>query len=247
MNASKLREEDNCPVYYCIFTRPTDEATLFRSISEDSAIGVYVGEQKTRRIIYRNKTMCDIYHVSFETPVLGKPLFDVIPSDSAILSEGEINSLPTDHYAEYHWQHEGCYYGIRARALKWNGIDSYILYLSDETKEHQKRIERETLLNLVPVGIGIYEITKDNIRQLYMNDSYYRMIGEERETREKMRDNFLRWVFPEDLTSVSTLAERCLAGSQQEFIDHRIMCGDGLYRWFHLIASVVKRDRKSVV
>ncbi|MCI2056596.1 MAG: PAS domain-containing protein [Oscillibacter sp.] len=246
MNASKLREEDGCPVYYCIFTRPSDEATLYRSVVEDSATGVFIGERKTRRIVYRNKTMRGFFHVEAGTPVLGQPLFDVIPQSSALLSDNEIASLPTDHYAEYHWQHEGRYYNVRAKALIWNGIDAYILYLSDETQEHQKRIEQETLLNQVPVGIGIYEIAHGNIRQLYMNDSYYRMIGEPRETREKKRDNFLLLVHPDDLAQVHTLADRCAAGSEQEVIDHRVLCGDGSYRWFRLTASVVKRESDKI-
>ncbi len=246
MNASKLREEDGCPVYYCIFTSPSDEANLYRNIVEDSAVGVFVAERKSRQIVYGNKTIRELYHVSPSEPLVGQKLFDIIPKDSAVFSEEEIMALPFDHYVEYHWQHEDRYYNARAKALNWNGIDSYVLYLSDETQEHQKNLQQDELLNLVPAGIGIYEIVNGKLKQVYMNDGYFRLVGESREKRTKDQNNFMNLVHSEDVPAVQTAVNNCINGSQQETIDHRIICGDGIYRWFRLTASVVKREEERI-
>lgn len=37
LTGNKIREENGVPVYYCIFTVPTDETALYRDIAEDSA------------------------------------------------------------------------------------------------------------------------------------------------------------------------------------------------------------------
>lgn len=242
MNGSKLKEDNDYPVYYCVFTSPTDEAQLYRSIVEDSAIGVFIGERKNRRIVYGNKMIRQIYHLDTESHILGKNLFDIISPDRALFTDEEIAALPFDRYVEYHWHHEDHYYSVKAKALIWNGIDSYSIYLSDETQEHQKKMQQDELLNLVPTGVAIYEIRKGQLKQIYMNDGYYRLVGESREQRSKYRNEFKRLIHSQDVMVIDDAVKRCMEGSQQESVDHRIMCGDGEYRWFRLSASVVKRE-----
>lgn len=243
LNASRLREEDGCPVYYCVFTTPSEETSLYRSIVEDSTNGVLVAERKTRRIVYCNDMMRRLYRVGPDAPVVGRLVYDIIPWSTALLSDDELNVLTTDHFAEYHRQHEDCYLGIRARAVAWNGADCYILYATDESQEHQKRVHQEELLNLVPMGIGIFEIDNGELKQVYMNDSYYRMIGEPREKRQRREQNsFLSYVHEEDRDEIRNSVRRCIEGCNEFAIDYRILCGDGKYRWFRLAASVVRRE-----
>lgn len=227
------------------FHAPTDsseDTTRYQDIVEDSTTGVVVADRKTRRIAYCNDAMRKFYRMSPGASVIGKPVPDIVSPYTALLSDAELDALATDRYTEYHRMHEDRYLGIRARALTWNGVDSYILYVSDETLEHQKRLQREEMMNLVPMGIGIYEIGHGDIKQIYMNDGYFRMVGETRSAREQTQHDFLRLVYPDDLPTVHAAIDRIDAGSQQELIDHRILCGDGTYRWFRLNASVAKRE-----
>ncbi len=247
LNASKLREEDGCPVYYCVFTTPSEETALYRSIVEDSTTGVLVAERKTRRIVYCNERMRQMYRVGPDVPLVGRLIFEVIPQSNALLSDEEVAALSTEHFSEFHRQHDDCYLGIRVKASMWNGADCYILYASDETQEHEKRMQQEELLNLVPMGIGICEIDHGELKQIYMNDSYYRMIGELRENRQPgERADFLSFVHRDDLDGVRAAAAQCAAGGNGVAIDYRICCGDGTYRWFRLAASVVKRERERI-
>ncbi len=228
----------------CFFEDITEKnkSVLYQSLVDDSVTGIFVAEQHAHRIIYCNQAMLQIYPFPPGIPVIGKHLFDIIPQDAALLSDDEIAALPADHYTEFNWHNGDCYYNVRSRALRWNGVDSYTLYFSDETKEHQKHLEQAQLLNQVPVGIGIYEFVHGDIRQIYLNDHYYRMIGESRDARQKNHRDFLNAVYPDDLTRVNDLAKKYTDGSRDEFIDLRIMCGDGNYKWFRLTASVIKSE-----
>ena len=247
MTASKLREENGFPVYYCVFTVPSEEATLFRSIVEDSAGGVLVAERKTHRIIYCNRKMRELYRVKPDINVVGRLVPDVIHWRSALLSDSEVAELTSDHFAEFHRPLDNLYFAIRAKALNWNGTDSYILYVSDETREHQKRMQQEELLNRVPMGIGIYEIMDGQLKQIYMNDSYYRIIGMPREKRILIgKTGFIKLVHPDDVATVYAAVEKCVNGADSQSLNHRILCGDGNYRWFRLDASVVKREPNKI-
>ena len=61
MAANRLHDENGCPLYYCVFSEPSDEAALYRNIVENSSTGVTVIEKSTLRIIYANKKICELY------------------------------------------------------------------------------------------------------------------------------------------------------------------------------------------
>lgn len=178
----------------------------------------------------------------------GHIIYDYVSESDTLLSNAEIQALPHRKYAEFHRATGDYYLGIRARAVTWDGKDSFIMYISDESKEHQKRLEQEALLNLVPVGIGIYVIEDGILKQVYMNDRYYLMIGEPREKRKKnVREGFLKFVYPDDMAVVNAVVKKIAAGSNEETLDHRILCGNGKYVWFRLVASVSKRVNDKVI
>ena len=54
ISADRLKYEDGCPVYYCIFTKPSEESYLFQNIVNDSAIGVFVAEKQSHKVIFVN-------------------------------------------------------------------------------------------------------------------------------------------------------------------------------------------------
>ncbi|MEA4923119.1 MAG: PAS domain-containing protein [Eubacteriaceae bacterium] len=247
VNGSKLREEDGCPVYYCVFTKPSEETALYRSIVEDSAGGVIIAERVSRRIVYCNRKLREFCKIDKDVQIVGKLIFEVIPKNQVLLEREEIDALPSDHYVEYHRSYDDVYLAVRTKALVWNGVESYIIYVSDETNEHKKAMQHQNLLNQVPMGIGIYEIDHGRLKQLYMNDSYYRMIGMSREECHKeSHGDFLDFTHQDDIETIYSAMESCLEGSEEESFDHRIICGDGKYHWFRLDASVAGRENERV-
>lgn len=249
VSGSMIREEDGCPVYYCVFLQPPEESALYRSVVEDAADGVFAAERESRRILYMNDAMRSIYGISNEKEVVGKFMFDVLPESSFLLNREEIASLTDEKYTDFHKHYagNGNYYMIRGRSLKWNGRDSYVFYVTDETKEYEKNIMQRELMDLVPTGIGIYEIKDGHAKQMYMNEGYYRLIGEPRERRKaKAGDDFMRLVHPNDMPAVKKVIDRLARGSDKEYLDHRILCENGGYRWFHMVIAVAKREGNTV-
>ena len=247
MNASKLRDEEGRPVYYCIFTVPAEETSLFRSLSEDSATGTLVAERRSLRVLYCNTKMMDFYQLPYDTAMTGRVLSDIMPLDHRLLSGEELRALPSDHYAEYHRLVQDMYLGIRAKAITWNGTDAFTVYASDETSEYQKHVQQQELLNRVPVGIGIYEIDGESIQLVYLNDSYYKMLGVDRTDRESlMNEHFLDAVHPDDLSEIDGLVQSLQSGDSSCSIQFRILCLNYVYRWFQLTASAARRTGKRI-
>lgn len=220
---------------------------LYRSIVDDSVTGTLIAERSTRRIIFCNKRMRVFCHIAPDEAVVDQLLYDVLPESEPFLTGSELSSLTDDSYVEYHKLYNSYYLSVRARALIWSGTDAYIVYASDETSEYEKHMRQQDLLNLVPLGIGVYEIDHGMLRQLYMNDSYFRMVGETRESRRSRYDgDFIHYVHPDDRAKVRSAVENCINGSQKETIDHRIQLNNGLYHWFKLTASVISRAQGTI-
>jgi PAS domain-containing protein len=63
----KLRDENGVPVYYCMFTSPTGEATMYRNMVEDSKVGVMVADMKDGNINYINEAAREYYEIPGDT------------------------------------------------------------------------------------------------------------------------------------------------------------------------------------
>lgn len=238
LTARKMRMEDGYPVYYCILTYPTDEVTLYRNIVENSTTAVFVAEKESRRIGFINDVMRQLCNLKS-----ANLLFD----DSLLLSNKEISALSYDGYQEFHRLYNDRYLAIRAKALSWNGVDSYILYVTDETHEYQKNRQQQQLLNKVPAGIGVYKLVDGVPQIVYMNDGYYHLMKETRRHREnRQKDNLISTVHPDDVGIVRTALDGIVEGQNVTSMHYRIMCGDGIYRWFRMDAMVISRQGQTI-
>lgn len=169
LSATKIREKDGAPAYCCVFTTPPQEVALYRNIVEESVAGVLVAEKASRNLLYINdkaRVICDISGIE-----LGQGVFEQsITQDKQklLLNTEQVNSLQEDCYTEFHVQRQDRYYLVKAKALLWNGIPSYVLYINDETAEIQDkqyleeaRKKETTLMAGIPGGVAIYRLKKD--------------------------------------------------------------------------------------
>ncbi|NCC43561.1 MAG: PAS domain S-box protein [Clostridia bacterium] len=243
VSASKLREEDGYPVYYCIFTNPTDETALYQSIVEDSAIGVFVAERKTKRILYMNERIGQLFGVPQERMKQRINNFERLSKEYEQLSNEEVMSLKEDGYKEFHvvWG-EKLHLGINAKAINWNGMDAYILYFTDETGEYEHQRQLQRLIDEVPGGIGIYELRAGKVSLLYLNDAYYRHLGWNRESRKQyMGTNAMEAVHPDDREKFDAAAKKIVDGADHVDVLHRVCNKDGMWIWLKYSAAVVER------
>ncbi len=246
LTATKIREENGYPVYYCVFSHPSDEAMRYSSIVEDSPVGVVVAEKQNRNIIYINDVARQLCGFTEYDKVMGLSLIDTLKKEgkAPILSSNEIQSLSYDRYTESHVERNGKYLSCKAMAVEWNGVDSYIIYIADETSEHEKTLLLQRLIDDVPAGIGIFDVIDENVTLVYLNNSYFREMRIDRK-EQKHYSNVLKGVFVDDLGEIKRMISTLYKGENQTDAVVRLIRSSGDLIWHKLSVSVVERkDRR---
>lgn len=238
-----IREEDGNPVYYCVFTAPPDETNLYRSIVDDSETCAAVLEVNTRRILLMNESMKAMYGIKKEFNPVGKIIFDVVLKENILLSANDVNDLNYDSFTE--WKRTvfaNKYYSIKAKKMDWNGVESYVVYASDITLEHNKHRFQEELLNSIPTGVAIYKLINNEIKQVYLSDGFYRMLKyDKKQHDEVIKGNFISGIYKDDIGNVKNMIDRLKSGvSSYDSAEFRNLCGDGSYMWVNVVSSLIK-------
>ncbi len=122
----------------------------------------------------------------------------------------------------------------------WYAVHTIV---SDESKEILKNQENlHNLIDNVPAGIGIYEITGHKIVQSYINTAFYEMLGTTRERRSYyFGENTMNAVHPQDAPAIQEAVDRLFAGANMTEITYRIKMEDEQWFWVHLAVTVVER------
>ena len=145
LSAVKLREEDNCNVYSAVYTRLSEEEEVFRSVSEDASIGVYMCEKNTYNLIYANKEVRN--NIAGSQNYKDTKCYEYImhrdsPCKNCIqkyMKEGKAE------YSEFRDTRTGRIYFVKEKLIKCNDRDVMIKYLSDETDRYRAIKEAEQL------------------------------------------------------------------------------------------------------
>ncbi len=243
LTANKIREEDGCQIYYAIYTIPSEETALYENVVEDSNSAVFIAQKDTRKILYANKEWKLLVNIDTDSVVTGRLLSDIVTDNGHLLTDDEIEQLTEDSYCEYHKiSNSGRYVYIVARAIMWNQIPSYICYINDETEVQTNRQHLQQLLDKVPGGIGIYEITRDSISLDYMNDAYVNIVEQgSHETLQYTGDVTVSAVYKKDLHIIEEAAQRIRDGENYVDIHYRACTQSGKFAWIRMIGSVVER------
>ncbi len=118
-----------------------------------------------------------------------------------------------------------------------------ILNFENVQKEKDELEEKNILINAIPAGIAIYEIYGDQVKQVYTNDSFYRLFEDTREERTKRNEgNFLNSIYPDDRPRLAEVIKNVIDGNDYLITSCRSIKGDGSYLWVRFAASVDKRS-----
>ena len=146
MTANKLRDEDGCPVYYCIFTVPPRESELYQSMADYTNMGIAVIDTKTHEVYYVNsamREMMDTGDESFE----GRNCFEFLMSNNEPCKDCPINCGDNDAASENvrFYPGRGRYIQSRSVFIEWLGRKVLIEYSIDITDMHkeQEKIKRD--------------------------------------------------------------------------------------------------------
>ncbi|TDP56356.1 PAS domain-containing protein [Aminicella lysinilytica] len=240
ISAVKIREEDGYPIYYCILSPASDESRIYRYISQNSMVAEAVLEYPSNRVLYGNQAFRYMIHVPEEVSSAGYDLdgllneidYSLIKAQSeAIQIDGEIDTNTTTS-DERNIQ-------VKGRAIDWMGKSANLFYFFDQTQLQEHNEWLKNIINSVPGGIGIYEIKGGKLQQLYLNDSFYTMLGDSRENRSQYFDySYLDAIHPEDVHILQESIAELISGHDHADAIYRVIDGSGKYVWFHLIGNV---------
>lgn len=102
------------------------------------------------------------------------------------------------------------------------------------------------LLQWIPAGVGVYDVTGNTVRKEYLNDGYYQMIGAARKERRQFDGTAaLGAVLNEDLPGL--LAEVKTAIDEKRILEYtfHVLCGGGNYRRIAIRANHVPLNEKT--
>lgn len=227
----KIREEKGHSVYYCIFMAPEEEVMLYHNVIKDSVNGIFIAERQARCVIYYNDSFKKMISLKNDKKIFGKKLDAALEKYQLIFSKEEIASLSYTDYYEKHIEIKGKYLAAKAKALAWNGVDSYIIYLSDETGEVKKQLEIEkthrkerALLSSIPGGIAIYRLKKNgNVTMDYFSEGLAKLCGYEyEEYKEYMKDNAMINVVKEDIPIVMNAVKESMKTNHPINVNYHI-------------------------
>lgn len=114
-------------------------------------------------------------------------------------------------------------------------------YYTDATETDAMEEQRRELLENLPCGAGIYEVTGDGIRATYLNKQYRmylkRSIGDLNEAP------VFEVVHPDDIDKLKAALQKALSVEKEGACDIRVMDGEGGYIPFHLVGRVIEHHR----
>ena len=106
-------------------------------------------------------------------------------------------------------------------------------------EEQQDNINMEIdALKEIPSGVGIFDVTDSVIEMKYLNDGFYRMIGDRRENRTRFfNKNTINSVHPDDRAGLLTEALSSIEEKRMFEYRFRNLNGSGAYIWIGIRAS----------
>jgi len=106
--------------------------------------------------------------------------------------------------------------------------------------QEENRLLRNQLLQLIPSGVGVYDVGANTVRKEYLNDGYYQMIGAVRDERHQYDGtSTINAVAPEDLPGLLDEVRAAIREKRMLEYSFRVLSGAEGYRWIAIRANHV--------
>lgn len=265
--ASKIREEDGCPVFYCACTKLSDELDLYIKLSDESPVATYVAEKKERRILYANAEWKKIENIPQDMNVIGESVYELIPAERIIFSEKEINELTSQAYRQIHIKRNNRYYSLGTKSYLWNDIDAYMVYFVDETEsilKQQKKLEiyqaeLKTREEMSQDIIASYQInlTKNRIERSNFKNNYANSTDDvvnENTSCEAAVEYFIGLILSDEVKkeirnkfSAGSIIMQYHNGKENIDSEVQIVMKDGEIKWVKIVAKILNNPITSEI
>lgn len=239
LSAVKIRDEEGSAIYYAIMTAPPRENMLYRSIVEDSLTADMVMDKAKGTILFTNQAFRSLLCQDETTVLSGKNITDVLSPEISKALFQQVKSLKTNSFHEkiIHTKDDK-HLLSKAKIIVWTGIEACLFYMLDQT-EIQRRNERLLeIMDIIPGGIGIYILKNGKLKQMYLNDGFFRLLGgSEREMTDGGRKSFGS-IHPADKHFFKEALNKIKTGSKQLDITYRTKNAEGNYFWLRILGQV---------
>lgn len=106
--------------------------------------------------------------------------------------------------------------------------------IASETEE----LLLKEILNAIPSGVGVYDVTGDVVKKIYLNDGYYAMIGGDREKRHQYDGTAtMNAIFKEDTKGLVKELMASIRENKLFSYTFRVIDGRGSNKWIAIAAS----------
>lgn len=242
---------DGQTVFNAIFTYLPDETSLFQSIADESAMGIYVIRQDNFELLYANEV--SELQQKRELLYTGQKCYKALYNKKEVC---EYCFIP--RYAADNQEHEIYIPGeekicaVRYREYEWNGIPSYIVFIRDITEEtknrnEKKRLEQyfETMVKNLPGGVVVLCYYDDGRCQPeYISDGIYTLMDMPASMVWNLyQDDILSTVHAEDKNQAMAQMQQCIEDKTNQCeMTLRQLRGQGQYIWVKIKLSFSKHE-----
>ena len=109
--------------------------------------------------------------------------------------------------------------------------------------EKEELSQKNRLINFIPVGIAVFDVHGSEVKQVYTNDSFYRLFEDTQEARARRNHgDFLNDIHPNDRAKLGKLIKAVIDGQDTATMTCRSMKGDGTYLWVRFSSAVEQRS-----
>ncbi|MDD2231457.1 MAG: PAS domain-containing protein [Sphaerochaetaceae bacterium] len=216
-----------------------DSVSLLEIINCSTA-GVVVKDPHTFEILFVNQAAIDL----FGKPAPGVKCYEYERANSDICDDCPL------YHAEYGKDYTtdapqaalSDYYTICMRLIDWKGKPAVVEFWRKKAGDSRSIEDQKNFIDGIPGGIGIYHFYDNGtIDLVYVNEGYFRMIGQNGIRRKYSGTKVSEAIHPDDRASLGEYMKKQVASGQLIDFDLRIHDGDDHYRWYNIKGRVTER------
>lgn len=235
-------------IFYAVFTGMSDEAKLFRQISNEAAQGIYVIDKKNHDLLYYNENV-ELF-LTGKNNAWGKKCYTALHDKQTPCTFCPLSMIKNIEKPQELTFANGKSYEIRAKELEWNGLPAYTLFINDITdkitssrKTEQLEQFYQTLVQNLPGGIAVirFDMAKKQMLPEYISEGFAAMTGMSTDEAYALyKNDATAGVHPDDLDYIIGRLNQHL----KKHLDtcesiYRLRKKDGSYIWIKNNSSLI--------
>ncbi|MFA6829654.1 MAG: PAS domain-containing protein [Bacilli bacterium] len=104
-------------IYYAVVYIPSEEAVAFRTMVENSSIGIFIVEKEKRSILYANSSLLDMLGISRTKANDYLLKSSELPVTSRLLTNQDIATLNKKEFKKFEAEVNGRHFSILAKSI----------------------------------------------------------------------------------------------------------------------------------